>query len=1044
MSTRPPPPRRPPPPPPPTDLSPIRAHYLKKSLVSLQLRSELDDLANAPTLAHLGPPFAPPQPPSPRLDLPLLKYCFRHFVLSFPFMAAAPNDFYSDKLQPFVDSLFARNLSALDDADSQDPAPRRLIAKAERNLSMFITSTIKLDEPEDVLRLSQADLQSLERAVNKRLAKRTPRNSLFHVNIVSVRAVTERGRVRSRVHEEFIIRTTLSHDKQVCVSRRYGDFRTLANELRTAHPDAIVPSPPPKDRTAVEVPVSPTDPQDPSSDYLVRDPSPPGNFYATPSNASQLPSRLSREKNRLTLRAYLHALLATPPFSSSPVLRSFLFSGPTKLSPQEEEDAQLREEADRVREQGRMEFSREIGARVDQLREAVRAFKGDIVGKDGLSHVFAVIKVTPHVRQLPDNHQAVLEWAKISLASTIFQTFMASDNSSDTFTSLKRIHGLMPYFLLKTALKISNPVAMTRTVLDIFLAQPFGGRSLLQRMFTSSLTEEARSLNTYIEHVSAKIDSPVLCEKIRLFVHAPREIQETYRVDARLEHTHLLRAILMASQEPVLSRSLAGRVDRAWKKWAAWMAEREREGKGKIEESDSEEGPVDEEAWLFEDLRVLFRLHSRLRDREQLIALIFEASFSSSRLGVTAELFKDIITIFYTPLAQVYRAASIAESLGDLQNFINDLIRTVEQTEDLSQSDPSATVQAFIDLVNRHEQSFYSFVHKVHSRGQGLFDSLMKWIERFLTAIRDGVGASDLGAKGNKIVLETVLPAGDEERARIMEEVDKVMHWHYLSKIAREEKLRSRFRRTQKGAETNADAEDEATQILINGVASEFDFGDLVRANADELAAEESEDDDDEDSDDYEDDDSEDDTSDHETGSEETGEDMSLQTLAVHSSTIESPLFRAEATQVVVVSTPPETSGLSRSQTAVPSRPGAPRLRSLSLRSTKSMQLPGIRHPSVDAPPVPPLPVHLDKQLPPRPPGSSSAELSRRRSIGHLASQEHGPSGDPHRPPSSPRRHPHKSRKKAATTAQPPELKYIPTLLPIFVEMMRPLLRPQV
>lgn len=50
--------------------------------------------------------------------------------------------------------------------------------------------------------------------------------------------------------------------------------------------------------------------------------------------------------------------------------------------------------------------------------------------------------------------------------------------------------------------------------------------------------------------------------------------------------------------------------------------------------------------------------------------------------GTTSELLKDIITIFYTPLAQVYKAASIADSLGDLQNFINDLIRTVEQIDE--------------------------------------------------------------------------------------------------------------------------------------------------------------------------------------------------------------------------------------------------------------------------------------------------------------------------------------------------------------------------
>ena len=223
---------------------------------------------------------------------------------------------------------------------------------------------------------------------------------------------------------------------------------------------------------------------------------------------------------------------------------------------------------------------------------------------------------------------------------------------------------------------------------------------------------------------------------------------------------------------------------------------------------------------------------------------------------------KDIITIFYAPLAQVYRAASISESLGDLQIFINDLIRTVEQTEDrelgsplhfsrsffpllVSQSDLSATVQAFINLVNRHEQSFYTFVHKVHSKGQGLFDSLMKWVERFLTVIREGIGASGVDEENSRISLDTVLPVGGEERAKIMQEIDQVMRWHYLNKIAREEKLRSRFGRAQKDGEKDADAEEEATRDLINDVAREFDFGVLLRANADELAEEESEDEDD-------------------------------------------------------------------------------------------------------------------------------------------------------------------------------------------------------
>jgi hypothetical protein len=49
------------------------------------------------------------------------------------------------------------------------------------------------------------------------------------------------------------------------------------------------------------------------------------------------------------------------------------------------------------------------------------------------------------------------------LASTVYQVFLASDDASVTLAGLKRIHGLMPYMLLKGALKVTNPVAMIRS-----------------------------------------------------------------------------------------------------------------------------------------------------------------------------------------------------------------------------------------------------------------------------------------------------------------------------------------------------------------------------------------------------------------------------------------------------------------------------------------------------------------------------------------------------------------------------------------------------
>lgn len=46
--------------------------------------------------------------------------------------------------------------------------------------------------------------------------------------------------------------------------------------------------------------------------------------------------------------------------------------------------------------------------------------------------------------------------------------------------------------------------------------------------------------------------------------------------------------------------------------------------KESLEDSDDDDGPEDEDAWLIEDLRMLVVLYSKLKDKEELIELIFE------------------------------------------------------------------------------------------------------------------------------------------------------------------------------------------------------------------------------------------------------------------------------------------------------------------------------------------------------------------------------------------------------------------------------------
>lgn len=157
--------------------------------------------------------------------------------------------------------------------------------------------------------------------------------------------------------------------------------------------------------------------------------------------------------------------------------------------------------------------------------------------------------------------------------------------------------------------------------------------------------------------------------------------------------------------------------------------------------------------------------------------------------GNTSDLLKDIVTIFYEPLAKVYKAANISDSLYDLQMFVTDLIKTVEAAEASVTSaavDPQKTVTTFMDLVQRHEGAFYHFVHSVHSKGEDLFDGLMKWIELFLTFIREGLNPDG-------ITLDFLLPQGEDERQAIMREIDAVIDYHRALKIAHHERLRRRL-----------------------------------------------------------------------------------------------------------------------------------------------------------------------------------------------------------------------------------------------------------
>ncbi|KAJ8292902.1 PX domain-containing protein [Rhodotorula toruloides] len=841
---------------PPSDnpllLTPLRAHYLKRELVTLEFVKELSQLDSPGALSVLGPPFLPksrfvngvPQPaPAPgsdaarseerdwesNVDLPFLRFVFHHFVLSFPFLIACPPTFFSHKLQPFVYSFVSRNISSSDERESVTKR-KRIAGKVEKHLGLVMSAAIKLTEndgKEEVVRIEDdgsmhagAPATQQSGAALVGMKRRGPLTKLeradeeFSINVVSVRNRQTKSRMRIKRHEEFLVRTRRKGMSDVYVARRYGDFVRLAETLKKECIEEDVRGPPAKDRRSTEMkpaasPDASTQPSPRPSFTGDESPSQPPTPVFDPNH---VPS-LARERNRLTLRAYLRSLLSNPVIAASDAFQSFLLESPIQLTPAEEQDVLIREEMDRIREQEMKSFRAEVEERVEELEGYLRKFREELVKHDGLSRVFATIRQTERVDDLPVEYRKVMEWARISLASTIYQLFLGSDNSSSVFASLKRVHGLMPYFMLRGILKISNPVAMIRSVLDLFLARPFGSTSLVQKMFSSGLNEEAKDLRDDAELVARKIGDDRLCEKVRQFVDAPRDDQDAMRLDAESEGIDLMTVILRQSGAP--------RLDPRTMQYLARCAVRYEEYKkvrDALHDPDEDEGPTNDEAWLYEDLYVYKRLITAARDKEQLIELIFEVGSGNEFfyvLGSTSELLKDIVTIFYEPLARVYKAANIADSLSDLQAFINDLIKTVEYAEDANLTEPQRTVQLFVDLVARHEDRFYHFVHQVHSKGEGLFDNLMAWIELFINFVRDGLPS--------RVSLDFLLPVGGKEREEVLAEVDALVEYHRKLKLAHHERMKKRM---VKGG--GDDLDKNADAAFVSGVMQNLHIGDVM------------------------------------------------------------------------------------------------------------------------------------------------------------------------------------------------------------------------
>ncbi|KAG2236713.1 hypothetical protein BDF21DRAFT_374185 [Thamnidium elegans] len=698
------------------DFTPKQLHYFKRELISYQLDSEINKLitsADISTLLDITEEEI-------KREFPFLRYIFTNIVIEFPLLKHTCDTNFWTKCKVFLNEFNKVQLdSYFAPRDTEGSLQRKAIKhKVQKSLVFAFCASIKTFQGnEESIRVT--NLPQMTEGQDQLQQPEQQHKSCLTVNIVTVREIKEKKTLRELSHAEFLMETYLPNQKEaIYVARRHGDFRRLRDELKQEFKNFDIPPVPSK-------------------------------------SANTTHQHGYRENDRLLLRAWLHQIVGEKEnmsksqhlISMSQPVTLFLSQNPITFTVEEEKDCLQRERFDQERLMEQQKFKQELDRRVFELTETLDVLKKQIIEPGGLIHVFEVIKSTKDLKDLPLSLKKVFEWGRINFAFALHKQFVTSDIASENLNNLCRTHGLIPYRTMAVILKFSNPMSMVKGILDLFLAQPFGGRSLFQRIIISNMNEESKSFQKDIELLETKIQDKMVCTKL---YHAVRTIvpeNDKFR-DQESDMMEVLSLLENDVIEPVLN--------------------------------DEQKTRIIASKRLLKRTIQLWELYARQYEQELMMNLVFQ--------GVTGELLKEFIAVFYQPLAEVYKAADIGTTIRHVSTFLDDLIQVIKQ--DKEGYNVSDTIQLFIDLVERHEQHFYDFVHNVHSQeASKVFDELIQYVDKLFTFFAHGIpGKIDMN-----YCIERAGYESSTDLKLLEDEINSICDYRYRQKMYHFERTRRKL-----------------------------------------------------------------------------------------------------------------------------------------------------------------------------------------------------------------------------------------------------------
>ncbi|KAN0060420.1 hypothetical protein ACQY0O_007750 [Thecaphora frezii] len=436
---------------------------------------------------------------------------------------------------------------------------------------------------------------------------------------------------------------------------------------------------------------------------------------------------------------------------------------------------------------------RQAGKDWSKVRRDWCGFKESIIESEtGLEEAVSYLDVSS-IKNLPPHYRNSVEFARTHAAYIFHALFVTAPNADELYNLVKGVHALAPYWGARQLLKYANAETMISGILSMLLARPGGTKSLIQRIFSYVIGKDASHIQKeFVNPIRKEIDDAELSRKVEEYVKRGDRIEARRTRETSIQRGEdILTTILLAPTEPRLSQEACDHVLELQRCFALSpyrgnlayaYPETTPLGVGKPPmPSWGAQGAEHGRARKFALLKLLLRESLKRRDREQAVEL-------ASGSLIPAIIKDSLETVFYPAIRTIAATANLSERLHDLQKFIDDLLETKKRKDD--------SIEAWIALAARHEQTLYFLFHECASISRPLWDWAQLGLDYMALSTSDPTNPADrsvphLEVNFEELLRDARLSEGDVKK--VLAEVDRLATYTKWSKVRYEIEARKNY-----------------------------------------------------------------------------------------------------------------------------------------------------------------------------------------------------------------------------------------------------------